>query len=139
MSRLCGTCVLHGCDARRMRHRCSLLRLHRRLRDDGGALLDRNDRSTDLTLRCAFLGCIRDNAKEQHREEHVNEKRREITSRKPLTIAPVPRIALCHCNALNALNRAQEPASSDAHGESEHGKCPSKTHEDRCNHRSRIS
>lgn len=139
MCRLRGTRMLHGCDARRTWNRCSVLRLYRRLRDDRRTLLDGNDRSADLAFRCAFLRCIRNDAKEQHGEEHVNEKRREITSRKPLTIAPVPRIALCHATRLmRSIARRSLPLQTRT-VESEHGKCPSKTHEDRCNHRPRIS
>ncbi len=55
MCRLRGTRVLHRCDSRRVWHGRGLLHLHRRLRNNGSALFNRNDRATDLTLGRAFF------------------------------------------------------------------------------------
>jgi hypothetical protein len=95
MRRLRETRVPDGCNGWSVWHGRRLLHLYRRLRYNGSALFDRYDRTADLAFARAFFGGRCDDTEEQQRHERVNEKRRKITSRKPLTIATVPWIALC--------------------------------------------
>jgi hypothetical protein len=54
MCRLRGMRVLHGRNARRVWNRRRLLRLYRRLRNNGRALFDGDNRTADLTFGGTF-------------------------------------------------------------------------------------